>query len=52
VSRGQKKALAVLGGACSIAAGVAAYRKAKKWELDSAASVVSGAVVIIGALFK
>jgi hypothetical protein len=51
MSKGQKKALAVVGGAASIAAGYTAYRKAKKWEWGSAASIVSGVAMIAGALF-
>ena len=50
MSGNQKKVLAVAGGACSIAAGYAAYKRAKKWELGSAANIVGGVLAYRRAL--
>jgi hypothetical protein len=51
MSKNNKKAVAIVLGACSIGAGYGAYRKAKKWELGSAANVIGGALTIIAAVF-
>jgi hypothetical protein len=50
MSPNQKRALAIASGACSVAAGYAGYRKAKKWDWESAASVIGGVVMIVGAI--
>jgi hypothetical protein len=52
MSPNQKRALAVASGVCSVAAGYGAYRKAKKWDWESAASVVGGVVAILAAFAR
>jgi hypothetical protein len=50
MSSGQKKFLIVAGGVCTVAAGHAAYRQTKKWDLGSVANIVGGLSVIAAAL--